>query len=90
MLTITWYSLSPKGAGFSWGICFLSAKVPCARPYENAMDLMGSLRRVIGLRPKFAFCYHKGVLSDPENALKAKLAFMEGLREKSCRLAKRG
>jgi len=68
----------------------LSVKVPCARPYENAHDLMDSLRRVIDLKPKFAFCYHKGVLSDPENALKAKLAFMEGLREKILPLSEKG
>jgi glyoxylase-like metal-dependent hydrolase (beta-lactamase superfamily II) len=72
------------------GDLFLSAKVPCARPYENAHDLMDSLRRVIDLKPKFAFCYHKGVLSDPENAIKAKLAFMEGLREKILPLSEKG
>jgi glyoxylase-like metal-dependent hydrolase (beta-lactamase superfamily II) len=72
------------------GDLFLSAKVPCARPYENALDLMDSLRRVIDLRPKFAFCYHKGALSDPENALKAKLSFMEGLREKILPLHEKG
>ena len=72
------------------GDLFLSAKVPCARPYENAHDLMDSLRRVLDLRPKLAFCYHKGVLSDPQSALKGKLAFLEGLREAILPLHEKG
>lgn len=72
------------------GDLFLSVKVPCARPYENAHDLMASLKRVLELKPKLAFCYHKGVLKDPEAALKAKLAFLEGLRERILPLSERG
>ena len=72
------------------GDLFLSAKVPCARPFENAHDFMLSIKRVLELKPKLAFCYHKGILNDPESALKAKLAFMQGLREKILQLHEKG
>jgi glyoxylase-like metal-dependent hydrolase (beta-lactamase superfamily II) len=72
------------------GDLFLSVKVRLARGFENANDLLTSLRRVRDLAPKYLFCYHRGVVKDPLPALRRKIEFMEGLKDKIDDLHRQG
>jgi ribonuclease/clavin/mitogillin len=72
------------------GDLFLSVKVRLARGFENANDLRDSLRRVVALKPRLLFCYHRGVVADPIPTLKKKLGFMDDLHDRIQTLAASG
>ncbi len=61
------------------GDLYLSVKVRMARFIENAGDMLGSLKKVRDLEPRFLFCAHAGLVEDPIAALGAKIDFMEEL-----------
>jgi len=68
----------PQRGWLFGGDLFLSVKVRLARGFENAQDLIDSLRQVCALNLRYLFCYHRGALKDPLPMLRAKIDFMEG------------
>jgi glyoxylase-like metal-dependent hydrolase (beta-lactamase superfamily II) len=82
--------LEPQRRWLFSGDLFLSVKVRMARPGEDAVALMASLRRILSLEPTRLFCYHRGPVADPIGQLEAKLAFMEKTAEDIHRLHEKG
>jgi glyoxylase-like metal-dependent hydrolase (beta-lactamase superfamily II) len=72
------------------GDLFLGPRVRDARPFENAADLVASLRRVLELRPLRLFCTHRGPIDDATSALQAKLHFVEEVRSRAIALHRTG
>lgn len=72
------------------GDLFLSYKVRIARPFENANDLISSLERVRELKPSKLFCYHRGYVAEPDQALETKIDFMKSLRDGVRNLSEHG
>lgn len=80
----------PERGWLFGGDLFLSVKVRLARGFENANDLMTSLKRVCKLKPRLLFCYHRGVITDPVPMIQAKLEFMDELHNRIHRLFESG
>ena len=72
------------------GDLFLSVKVKQARLTENVPDLIESLKKVTALEPELLLCTHRGVVDDPVPRLKAKIKFLETLRDQSRALKDKG
>jgi len=72
------------------GDLYLGSRVRLARPFENGADLVASLERVIGLRPRILFCGHRGPLDGAVAVLERKLRFVAGMRERALALARAG
>lgn len=61
------------------GDLFLGVKVRVAHAHERPRELIASLRRVLALEPQRMFDAHRGLVPDPEGALRAKITWMEEL-----------
>lgn len=72
------------------GDLFLGTKVRLARPYENGVDLIASLGRVLELKPRLMVCYHRGLIRDPVAALERKLDWLCRLRDRTLKLHGQG
>ncbi len=72
------------------GDIFLSVKVRVARPQENNIQTIDSIKRVLELKPRQLICTHKGVVEDPIPILTAKLEFLEKTRDEVLRLNDQG
>lgn len=72
------------------GDLFLGPRVRDARPFENTADLIGSLRRVLGLGPQLLLCAHRGPIDDAVAALQNKIEFLEEIRSRAIALGRTG
>lgn len=72
------------------GDLYLGSRIRMARPFENATDVLDSLRRVRALDPELLFCTHRGVVKSPAAALDAKIDFLGGVRHRVRVLRERG
>lgn len=68
------------------GDLFLGVKVRVAQITEHIPTLAMSLRAAIALAPERLFCAHRGLVPNPVRTLRAKLAWLEWLMEKSSKL----
>ena len=72
------------------GDLFIHERVTHTREVEDVWQHIASLRRVLALEPRLLLCSHAGLVHDPQRALRAKLAFWEGLGERARALAEQG
>lgn len=80
----------PNRRWFIGGDLFLGEHIRTAMHWENGNHAIESLQRVIDLKPRIFFCYHKGALLDPIPRLQAKLNFYREVSEETQRLHKTG
>jgi glyoxylase-like metal-dependent hydrolase (beta-lactamase superfamily II) len=80
----------PATATLFGGDLFLGVKVSVAHPGENPRVAVASLRRVLTLEPRRLFDAHRGPVTDPVGALRAKLAWMEDAIGSIDELARQG
>jgi glyoxylase-like metal-dependent hydrolase (beta-lactamase superfamily II) len=59
------------------GDLFLGVKVRVAHKHESPSALLSSLKAVAALRPRLLLDAHRGVVENPQPALRAKIAWME-------------
>ena len=72
------------------GDLYLGPRMTMAHPWEDPVAIAESLRKVRELRPKVAFCAHRGMLRHPVTALTRKIEYIEWLIERTRELSKRG
>ncbi|MHC4165248.1 MAG: MBL fold metallo-hydrolase [Planctomycetota bacterium] len=72
------------------GDLFVARHLPVAREREDLDALLASLRRVRDLNPVSMFCAHRGPVSDPVEALSAKIDWLEDFIAEVKRLAEGG
>lgn len=72
------------------GDLFLGVKVRVAHRHERPRALLASLRTAAALEPRLLLDAHRGPLTDPANALRAKAAWLEETIERVSERAARG
>ena len=72
------------------GDLYISRRVPVAKPDEDPLELVVSLRRVLALQPDVMFCAHRGRIERPAEALTRKIEWLEEVIGRARELADRG
>ena len=72
------------------GDLYLGSQAQVSRPAENIQDLITSLERVAALNPRHLFCYHRGPVEPPGDALRRKIDFLRDTRARVVRLHEEG
>jgi len=80
----------PEAGLLFGGDLFLGVRASLATPGFDLQALLQSLRRILALKPRAFYCAHAGALQAPQEALQAKLDFLERKREEALRLKARG
>lgn len=72
------------------GDLFIHERARYLRVDEDAHQILGSLRRVLALRPQLLICSHAGFVEDGYSAIERKIAYWEQLAEEARRLRESG
>ncbi|MGD1996419.1 MAG: MBL fold metallo-hydrolase [Anaerolineae bacterium] len=72
------------------GDLFIHERVRYLRADEDALAVLKSLRRALGLRPRLLFCSHAGLVEDACGAIERKIRYWEGLAGEARALSEAG
>ena len=65
------------------GDLYLGDRIRVGATWENGKHWIASLERVLALKPRIFFCYHRGAILKPQEALGRKLDFLRTIERKA-------